>query len=42
MIINLFPFTEYWWFYMVFTGFVWLLLAVEPVVQGSQFGGKCI
>ncbi len=29
MILNLFPFTEYWWFYMAFTGFVLLLLAVD-------------
>ena len=29
MIINLFPFAEYWWFYAAFTGFVLLLLAVD-------------
>jgi tellurite resistance protein TerC len=29
MTIALFPFSEYWWFYAAFTGFVWLLLAVD-------------
>jgi tellurite resistance protein TerC len=24
-----FPFTEYWWFYLAFTGFIVLLLAVD-------------
>src|SRR4051812_35301846 len=27
--INLFPFSEYWWFYGLFTGFVLLMLAVD-------------
>lgn len=27
--IDLFPFAEYWWFYLVFTGFVLLLLALD-------------
>ncbi len=29
MNINLFPFSEYWWFYLAFTGFVALLLALD-------------
>jgi tellurite resistance protein TerC len=29
MTVTLFPFSEYWWFYAAFTGFVWLLLAVD-------------
>jgi tellurite resistance protein TerC len=27
--ISLFPFTDYWWFYLAFTGFVLLLLALD-------------
>jgi len=27
--VSLFPFSEYWWFYLAFTGFVLLLLAVD-------------
>ena len=27
--IELFPFAEYWWFYLAFTGFVLLLLALD-------------
>lgn len=27
--VSLFPFVEYWWFYLAFTGFVLLLLAVD-------------
>jgi tellurite resistance protein TerC len=29
MNVNLFPFSEYWWFYLAFTGFVALLLALD-------------
>jgi tellurite resistance protein TerC len=28
-VIELFPFAEYWWFYLAFTGFVLLLLALD-------------
>jgi tellurite resistance protein TerC len=28
-VIELFPFSEYWWFYLAFTGFVLLLLALD-------------
>lgn len=27
--MNLFPFSEYWWFYLAFTGFVLLMLALD-------------
>ena len=27
--IQLFPFSEYWWFYLAFIGFVLLLLALD-------------
>ncbi|HXF99464.1 MAG TPA: hypothetical protein VNL69_01705, partial [Bacteroidota bacterium] len=27
--IDLFPFSEYWWFYLAFTGFVLLMLALD-------------
>ncbi len=29
MAIDLFPFSDYWWFYLAFTGFVLLLLALD-------------
>jgi tellurite resistance protein TerC len=29
MNVNLFPFSEYWWFYLAFTGFVALLLGLD-------------
>jgi tellurite resistance protein TerC len=29
MSVQLFPFAEYWWFYLAFTGFVFLLLALD-------------
>lgn len=29
MVVELFPFADYWWFYLSFTGFVLLLLAID-------------
>ncbi len=29
MDVSLFPFTEYWWFYLGFSGFVLLLLSLD-------------
>ncbi len=29
MNLQLFPFAEYWWLYLFFTGFVFLLLAID-------------
>lgn len=29
MNLSLFPLAEYWWFYLVFTGFVLVLLAID-------------
>jgi tellurite resistance protein TerC len=34
-----FPFADYWWFYLGFTGFVLLLLALDLGVFHSQ--GPC-
>ncbi len=36
MVVELFPFADYWWFYLSFTGFVLLLLAIDLGVFHRQ------
>jgi tellurite resistance protein TerC len=36
MAVQLFPFAEYWWFYLAFTGFLFLLLALDLGVFHRQ------